>query len=146
MLDDGQLITEASVVVQYLADQKPESGLMPATGTMDRYKVQQWLAFIATELHKSFSPFFKPNTPEETKQANREHLARRLTYVDGKLEGRSYLMGDAFTAADVYLWTILGWSRHIGFDLAPFANVSRYLDTIASRPAVQKSLREEGLA
>ena len=146
VLADGELMTEASVLVQYLADQKPESGLMPKAGEMARYRVQQWLAFVSTELHKSFGAFFKPNTPEETKQASREHLAKRLAYVDGKLDGRSYLMGDAFTAADAYLWTILGWAGHVGIDLSPFANLQRYLGTVAARPAVQKTLREEGLA
>jgi glutathione S-transferase len=146
VLPDGELITEASVVVQYLADQKPETGLMPAAGSMARYRVQQWLAFVATELHKAFGVFFKPNTPDATKEINREHLARRLAYVDGKLDGRSYLTGDAFTAADAYLWTILGWAKHVGIDLSSFANIQRYLGTVAARPAVQKALRAEGLA
>jgi glutathione S-transferase len=146
VLPDGELLTEASVVVQYLADQKPETGLMPAPGGMARYRVQQWLAFVATELHKAFGVFFKPNTPDATKEINREHLARRLAYVDGKLDGRSYLVGDVFTAADAYLWTILGWAKHVGIDLSPFANIQRYLGTVAARPAVQKALRAEGLA
>jgi glutathione S-transferase len=146
VLPDGELMTEASVLVQYLADQKPESGLMPAAGVMERYRVQQWLAFVATELHKVFGSFFKPNTPEATKEINRELLGKRLAYVDGKLEGRSYLTGDVFTAADAYLWTILGWARLVGIDLSSFANIQRYLGTVAARPAVQKALRAEGLA
>ena len=146
VLPDGELMTEATVVVQYLADQKPETGLMPAPGGMARYRVQQWLAFVSTELHKAFSVFFKPDTPEATKEINREHLAKRLAYVDGKLDGRSYLTGDAFTAADAYLWTILGWAKHVGIDLSPFANIQRYLGAVAARPAVQKALRAEGLA
>ena len=146
VLGDGELMTESSVLVQYLADQKPESGLMPKAGDMARYRVQQWLAFVATELHKVFGAFFKPNTPDATKEINRELLARRLAYVDGKLDGRSYLMGDAFTAADAYLWTILGWAKHVGTDLSSFANIQRYIATVAARPAVQKALRAEGLA
>lgn len=146
VLGDGELMTESSVLVQYLADQKPESGLMPKAGDMARYRVQQWLAFVATELHKVFGAFFKSNTPEATKEINRELLARRLAYVDGKLDGRAYLMGDAFTAADAYLWTILGWAKHVGIDLSSFANIQRYLGTVAARPAVQKALRAEGLA
>lgn len=146
VLPDGELMTEASVVVQYLADQKPETGLMPKAGDMARYRVQQWLAFVATELHKVFGAFFKPDTPDATKEINRAHLSRRLAYVDQKLEGRSYLTGDAFTAADAYLWTVLGWAKFIGFDLSPFANIQRYLGTVAARPAVQKTLRAEGLA
>ena len=146
VLPDGELMTEASVVVQYLADQKPESGLMPGAGDKARYRVQQWLSFVATELHKTFSPFFKPGTPEATKETNRAHLSKRLAYVDRKLDGRSYLTGDAFTAADAYLWTILGWAKVVGIDLSPFANIQRYLGTVAARPAVQKTLRAEGLA
>lgn len=146
VLGDGELMTESSVLVQYLADQKPESGLMPKAGDMARYRVQQRLAFVATELHKVFGAFFKPNTPDATKEINRELLARRLAYVDGKLDGRSYLMGDAFTAADAYLWTILGWAKHVGTDLSSFANIQRYIATVAARPAVQKALRAEGLA
>jgi len=146
VLPDGELMTEASVLVQYLADQKPEAGLMPGAGEMARYRVQQWLAFISTELHKAFGPFFKPDTPEATKDANRAHLTKRFAYVDQKLEGRSYLMGDTFSAADAYLWTVLGWARHVGFDLSPFANIQRFIGTVAARPAVQQALREEGLA
>ena len=146
VLPDGELMTEASVLVQYLADQKPESGLMPAAGVMERYRVQQWLAFVATELHKVFGSFFKPNTPEATKEINRELLGKRLAYIDGKLEGRSYLTGDVFTAADAYLWTILGWARLVGIDLSSFANIQRFLGTVGARPAVQQALRAEGLA
>ncbi|MEW9807176.1 glutathione transferase GstA [Mesorhizobium sp. ZMM04-5] len=146
VLPDGELMTEASVLVQYLADQKPETGLMPAAGVMERYRVQQWLAFVATELHKVFGSFFKPNTPEATKEINRELLGRRLAYVDGKLEGRPYLTGDDFTAADAYLWTILGWARLVGIDLSSFANIQRFLGTVGARPAVQQALRAEGLA
>lgn len=146
VLDDGELMTEASVLVQYLADQKPDSGLMPAAGSMERYRVQQWLAFVSSELHKSFGPFFRPDLPEQSREMAREHLAKRFAHVDGRLEGRTYLMGDAFTAADAYLWTVLGWARHVTFDLTPFANILRYLGTVAARPAVQKTLREEGLA
>ena len=146
VLPDGELMTEASVLVQYLADQKPESGLMPAAGVMERYRVQQWLAFVATELHKVFGSFFKPNTPEATKEINRELLGKRLAYVDGKLAGRSYLTGDVFTAADAYLWTILGWARLVGIDLSSFANIQRFLGTVGARPAVQQALRAEGLA
>lgn len=145
-LSDGEVLTEASVLVQYLADRNPESGLMPKAGDLARYRVQQWLAFIATELHKTFGPFFKPETPEATKEANRALLTRRIGFVDKRLEEGSYLMGDTFTAADAYLWTVLGWAPHIGFDLSPYTNVRRFLQTVAARPAVQETLRAEGLA
>ena len=146
VLEDGQTLTEAQVVVQYLADQKPETGLMPPARDMARYRVQQWLAFISSELHKAFSPFFKPGTPEETKTANREHLGRRLKFVDEQLAGKSYLMGDTFTVADAYIWTILGWTKFADIDLAPYANIQKFMGTVAARPAVVKSLKNEGLA
>ncbi len=146
VLPDGELVTEAAVIVQYLADRKPESGLMPEAGGMARYRVQEWLNFIATELHKTFSPLFRPTTPEETKEANRAHLSKRLAYVDQRLADRPYLTGEAFTAADAYLWTILGWAQFVGLDLSPFAHVRRFIETVAARPAVQKTLRQEGLA
>lgn len=146
VLDDGQTLTEAQLVVQYLADQKPESGLMPPAGEMARYRVQQWLAFISSELHKTFSPFFKPTTPEETRTANREHLARRFAFVDEKLSGKSYLTGETFTAADAYLWTILGWTKAVNIDLSPYANIQKFMGAVAARPAVFKALQEEGLA
>lgn len=145
-LADGTVLTEAQVLVQYLADQKPESGLMPAAGELDRYRVQQLLAFISSELHKAFGPFFKPGTPEETKAANLEHLNRRFAFVDQQLEGKTYLTGETFTAADAYLWTILGWTKFIGLDVSSFANLSKFIGTVAQRPAVQKALKEEGLA
>lgn len=146
VLDDGQTLTEAQLVVQYLADQKPQSGLMPPAGEMARYRVKQWLAFISSELHKSFSPFFKPNTPEETKTINREHLHRRLAHIDGELAGKSYLTGETFTVADAYLWTVLGWAKFADLDLASYANIQKFMATVAARPAVIKSLQEEGLA
>ncbi len=145
-LADGDTLTESSLLVQFLADQKPESGLIPAAGTMERYRVQQMLAFIATELHKSFSPFFKPGTPDETKAANREHLMRRIGYIDGRLEGKTYLTGETFTVADAYLWTVLGWAPHVGLDLSDFVNVQRFIAAVAARPAVMKSLQQQGLA
>lgn len=146
VLDDGQTLTEAQLVVQYLADQKPETNLLPAAGGMARYRVQQWLAFISSEIHKTFSPFFKPGTPEETKTASREHLAKRLTYLDEQLEGKSYLTGETFTVADAYLWTVLSWTKFVEIDLAPYANVQKFMAMVAARPAVLKSLQEEGLA
>lgn len=143
---DGETLTEAQLVVQYLADRKPESGLMPAAGDMARYRVQQWLAFISSELHKSFGAFFKPGSTDEAKAAMREHLAKRFGYVDQQLEGRSYLTGDTFTAADAYLWTILGWTKFANIDLSPYANIQKFMGTVAARPAVQQALKAEGLA
>lgn len=146
VLDDGQLLTESQVVVQYLADQKPEANLMPPAGGMERYRVQQWLAFTSSEIHKSFSPFFRPTTPEETKTANREHLGRRLTFINQQLEDKTYLMGDTFTAADAYLWTVLNWTKFADIDLGIYSNIQAFMAAVAARPAVIKSLQKEGLA
>ena len=101
---------------------------------------------MATELHKGFAPLFRPNTPEETKVINKEHLTNRVKFLDSSLADRPYLTGDVFSVADAYLWTVLGWAKHVGLDISGFANVQRFLGTVAARPAVQKSLREEGLA
>lgn len=145
VLEGGELLTESQVLVQYLADLKPESGLMPKAGEMDRYQAQRWLAFISSELHKTYGPLFRPDTPEATKDANRAHIAKRLAYVDASLEGKPYLLGDRFTAADAYLWTILGWSGRVGVDLSAYANVNRFIKTVGGRPAVQAALKAEGL-
>jgi len=146
VLEDGRTLMEAQVVVQYLADQKPESGLMPPAGDMARYRAQEWLAFVSSELHKSFSPFFNPAAADEVKTSSRANLDKRLPHVDQQLAGKAYLAGDSFTAPDAYLWTILNWAKFAQLDLAPYANISKYMETVGARPAVVKSLQEEGLA
>lgn len=145
-IGDGPVLTEVSVVVQYLADQKPEAGLMPKAGETSRYRAQQWLAFISTELHKTFGPFFKPNSPEEAKQASWELLQKRLSFVNDSLGGRTYLMGDSFTAPDAYAFTVLNWTGRIGLDLSPYPNIQRFMSAMASREGVRQAHREEGLA
>ncbi|WP_416357535.1 glutathione transferase GstA [Aureimonas phyllosphaerae] len=145
-IGDGPVLTEASVVVQYLADRKPESGLMPSAGSTARYRVQQWLAFVSTELHKQFSPLFKPNTPNATKEIQEELLAKRFGFVDQALEGKTYLTGETFTAADAYLFTVLNWASFVKLDLTAFPEIARFMAAVRARPAVQTALREEGLA
>ncbi len=144
-LDDGQRLSEGSAIVQYIADQVPASGLAPAFGTMARYRLMEWLNFIASELHKGFGPLFAPNTPDEVKAAARARLVDRLTWVDGQLAGKAWLMGDTFTVADAYLFTVAGWSKHVGVDITPLANLGAYLGRVAARPAVQEALKAEGL-
>ena len=144
-LDNGEKLTEGPIVVQYLADQKPGSGLLPAPGTMERYRVQEWLNFITSELHKSFGPIFRPTTPEEFKTISKENLGKRFDYLDKKLADRHYLMGDKFTVADAYLFTVLRWTSRIGMDLAKWPNLKTYGDRIAARPQVQEALKAEGL-
>jgi glutathione S-transferase len=144
-LDSGERISEGPVIVQYIADQAPASGLAPAAGTMARYRLMEWLNFITTELHKGFSPLFNPAMPEEGKALSRTKLGERFAWVDSQLEGRSYLMGDGFTVADGYLFTVAGWGRLVGVDLSGFANLQAFLARVAARPAVQEAMKAEGL-
>jgi glutathione S-transferase len=142
-MDDGQVLTEGAAIVQYIADLKPESKLAPAAGTMARYRLQEWLNFIATELHKAYSPLFRPTTPEEVKQTQRDLIARRLEYVAKHLGGQQYLMGDAFTVADAYLFTILRWSKGVNVDLGKWPTLRPYMDRISARPAVAAAMEAE---
>ena len=144
-LADGQRLSEGPVIVQYLADQVPASQLAPPAGTMARYRLMEWLNFITSELHKGFSPLFNPATPEEYKQLARTRLAERLAWVDGQLEGKDYLMGETFTVADAYLFTVAGWGKYVGLDISGLARLSGYMGRVAARPAVQAALKAEGL-
>ena len=144
-LDDGQRLSEGPVIVQYIADQAPASGLAPAAGTMARYRLMEWLNFITTELHKGFSPLFNPAMPEEAKALARAKLADRLSWVDTQLEGKDHLMGDTFTVADGYLFTVAGWGRYVGVDIGPLKNLGAFMARVAARPAVQAAMKAEGL-
>ncbi|MDO9072056.1 MAG: glutathione transferase GstA [Rubrivivax sp.] len=144
-LDDGQRLTEGPAIVQYIADQVPASGLAPAFGTMARYRLMEWLNFITSELHKGFGALFTPGMPEEAKTMARARLIDRLTWVDGQLAGKTWLMGEDFTVADAYLFTVAGWGKYVGVDIAPLANLSAYMGRVAKRPAVQEALKAEGL-
>ena len=144
-LDNGEKLTEGPIVVQYLADQKPAAGLLPPAGSMERYRVQEWLNFITSELHKSFGPIFRPTTPEEFKNISKENLGKRFDYLDKHFAGRQYLMGDKFTVADAYLFTVLRWTARIQMDLGKWPNLKAYVDRIAARPKVQEALKAEGL-
>jgi glutathione S-transferase len=144
-LDDGQRLTEGPVIVQYLADQKPATGLAPAPGTLDRYRVQEWLNFVTSELHKSFGPIFRPTTPDEYKKISRENIGKRFDWIDQQLAGKQYLMGDKFTVADAYLFTVLRWSPRVEIDLAKWPNLKAYVDRVAARPKVHEALKAEGL-
>ena len=145
-LEDGQLLTEGAAIVQYLADLAPESGLAPAVGTFERYRLQEWLSFVGTELHKMFSPWlFHPEHGEQSAQVAREKIALRFAFLDAHLAERPYLLGQRFTAADAYAFTIVGWAPLMRIDLAPFAHLKRYMDRIAARPKVQEAMQIEGL-
>jgi len=144
-LDDGERLTEGPAIVQYIADQAPASGLAPAAGTMARYRLMEWLNFITSELHKGFSPLFTPGMPDEGKAMAHARLVERLTWVDGQLAVKTWLMGDNFTVADAYLFTVADWGKYAGVDIGGLANLSAYLDRVAARPAVQAALKAEGL-
>lgn len=144
-LDNGERLSEGPAIVQYIADQVPAKHLVPAAGTMARYRVMEWLNFTTSELHKSFSPLFNPAMPEEGKALYRARLVERFRWVDEQLEGKQYLMGDEFTVADAYLFTVANWSKHVGVDISGFARLGAYLGRVAARPAVQAALKAEGL-
>jgi glutathione S-transferase len=143
-LDDGQRLTEAAVLLQYLADRVPAAGLAPAQGTMERYKLMEWLNFIATEIHKGFGPLWKPDSPDDEKQRVRARLAVRLDWLARQLEGREYLTG-RFSIADAYLFTVLNWGQWTGVDLANWPALEAYVARVAARPKVVEALRAEGL-
>lgn len=142
-LDDGQVLTENVVVLQYIADLNPAAKLAPAAGTMERYRLQEWLSFINSELHKSFTPLFSSEATEDMKTYSRNNLAKRLTYVEGALGDKKYLMGDQFTIADAYLFTVLGWGSHVGVDIG--AKLKSYVDRVRARPHVIEAMTAEGL-
>jgi len=144
-MDDGQVLTEGPAIVQYLADKKPESGLAPKNGTPERYRLQEWLNFITAEIHKGFSPLFRPNTPEEYKTISKENLSKRFDWLDKQLAGKDYLMGKTFTVADAYLFVVLGWTKPTNIDLSRWPNLAAYHARVAARPKVKEAMVAEGL-
>ncbi len=142
---DGEVMTEVSALIQYLADQAPQAGLMPAVGTPERYKTLEWIGFISTEIHKGFGPLWNPASPDDVKQAAKDKLFQRFAYVDQHLAGRSYLMGEQFTVADAYLFTVTNWTNFHGLSLAEYPNLAAFTGRVAARPKVQEALQAEGL-
>lgn len=142
-LDDGTRLREGPAIVQYIADQVPTRNLAPANGTLPRYRLQEWLTFIGTEIHKTFSPLFNPNLADEAKQVFRDKLAQRFQWIDAQLADKPYLMGDSFSVADAYLFTVSGWSVPMKIDLP--ANLRAYRERVLARPAVQEAMKAEGL-
>jgi glutathione S-transferase len=144
-LDSGEKLTEGPVIAQYIADQNASAGLAGDAGTMERYRIQEWLNFITSELHKSFSPLFRPNTPEAYKDITRENLRKRFEWIDQQLSGKQYLAVDRFSVADAYLFTVLRWAPRVGIDTAKWSNITAFMDRVAARPKVQEALKAEGL-
>jgi glutathione S-transferase len=145
VLDNGELLTEGVAIVQYLADLKPESGIAPANGTMPRYRLQEALTYINSELHKSFSPLFNPNTSPEARAEREEYLRKRYVLIEQTLSTQPYLLGQNFSLADSYLFTVTNWANYVKLDLSAFPNVLAFQKRIAERPAVQAAMRAEGL-
>jgi glutathione S-transferase len=144
-LDDKRTLTEGPAIVQYLADQKPESGLAPANGTFERYKLQETLNYITSELHKSYSPLFRKETPAETRDERLGYLRKRYKLVDHLLEGKAFLFGDRFTVADAYLFAVTRWAEGVKLDLSEFKHVQEFMQRVAERPAVKAAMEAEGL-
>src|SRR5712672_3563866 len=142
-LDDGQVLTENVAVLQYIADLNPAAKLAPPAGTMARYRLEEWLSFINSELHKAFSPLFSSEATEDTKTYARNYLAKRLSYLESALGDNTYLLGDQFTVADAYLFTVLGWGSHAGVDIGP--KLKSYVDRVRARPHVIEAMTAEGL-
>ena len=144
-LDDGRILTEGAAIVQYLADQKPASGLAPRAGSFERYQLMEILIYIASELHKGFGLLFSPTTPADGKAAAIINLEKKFDWLSGHLGNKAYLMGDTFTVADAYLFTVLSWSAHVGIELAKWHVLTNYLARVGHRPKVQEALKTEGL-
>lgn len=146
LLDDNTLITEGVAIMQYVADNAPQSLLLPAVGTLPRYKALEWLNYIATELHKGFTPLFRPDTPEEYKPTVRAQLEKKLHYVNDSLSGNGWISGEHFTIADGYLFTVLRWAHAVKLDMSGLGNIEAYMSRVAARPAVAAALSAEGIA
>ena len=144
-LDNGERLAEGPAIVQYIADQVPAKKLAPPNGTMARSRVQEWLTFIGTELHKTFSPLFNPAMPEEAKAIFRSKLLDRFAWVNTQLEGRQYLTGAEFSVADAYLYTVARWTKPLGLEVSGLRHLGDFMDRMEARPAVQAALKAEGL-
>jgi glutathione S-transferase len=145
LLDNGEVITENVAVLQYVADLVPAKKLAPTAGTMERTRLQEWLAFINSEVHKSFSPLFNPAAPAEAKDYTKINLTRRLDWLESSWGSRAFLMGEQFTVADAYLYTVFGWLKGGGLDPDKWPTLKRYHERVGARPAVQQARKAEGL-
>jgi len=144
-LDNGELLTEGPVIAQYLADRKPEAGLVPANGSSERYRLQETLGYINSEIHKSYSPLFSPATPPEVREERKAYLRKRYALLDTKLAQQPQLFGEQFTIADAYLFTVTNWAGTVGLDLSEFAALNAFQQRVGARPAVQAAMQAEGM-
>ena len=144
-LDSGEVLTEGPVVAQYLADLKPDAGLAPANGTLPRYRLQETMGYINSEIHKSYSPLFNSATPADTRAERLQYLTKRYGLIEQTLAKQPYITGETFTVADAYLFTVTNWAKHVQLDLSPFPALQAFQQRVAQRPAVQAALKAEGL-
>ncbi len=145
VLEDGSVLTEGPAIVQYIADKAPAKHLAPANGSIDRYKLQSWLNFVSSEVHKGFSPLFNPAMPDDAKKIAKERLATRFAHLDQHFAKHHYLMGKDYSVADGYLFTTLNWTKPTGIDLTPYPHIQAYHKRISERPAVHAAMKAEGL-
>ncbi|WP_447932597.1 glutathione transferase GstA [Sphingopyxis fribergensis] len=145
-LDDGDVLTEGAVILQWVSDQNPDRGLLPAFGTKERYKALIWLNFIATDLHKNMAVMFSPVLDDATKASfAKANLINKFEYVDEHLAANDYLLGDRFSVADAYLYNVLSWPGRVGLDISGYASIQKFMARMEQRPTVQASLKAEGL-
>jgi glutathione S-transferase len=144
-LENGEILTEGPAIIQYLADQKPASGLAPAAGTLERYRLQEMLTYINSEIHKTYSPMFNPSLGVADREAKIEYLYKRYALIEKQLTAHKFLLGDQFTVADAYLFTVTNWADHLKVDLSRFPKLQAFQKTVFARRAVQDALRAEGL-
>jgi glutathione S-transferase len=145
-IESDMILTEGPAIMQYIADQAPATRLAPAAGSIERYRLMEWLNFITSEIHKSFSPLFKPGTPAETRSSFRELLATRFDHVERHLARQDYLLDSGFSIADAYLFVTTGWSGFVDIDLQKWQSITEFRRRVAARPAVKAALRAEGLS
>jgi glutathione S-transferase len=145
-LDDGQVLTEGPILVQYIADQASAKNIAPAAGTLERYRLGEWLTFINSEIHKSFGPLFDKSSPDESKATAKKKIDKRFKFVDQKLSGHDYLMGSTFSVADGYLYVMLRWATQMSLDLSPYPALAAFIKRMQQRPGVNAALAAEGLS
>ena len=144
-LEDGDMLTEVGVILQYLADRKAEFGFAPRNGTIERYHLMEWLTFISSEIHKAFGPLSKPDMPQQTKAAAKAEIAHRFDYVEARLAAKSWLMGDHFTIADMYLFTIVNWTNFHDMDISKWPKLQEFMSRTGARSKVREAMKTEGL-
>jgi glutathione S-transferase len=144
-LDDGQVLTEGPAILQYIADQKPDSRLAPRAGTLERYRVLEWLNFITSEIHKGFSPLFNPTLDAKVREYTTQNLEKKFDWLNKQLAGKQYLTGDTFTIADAYLFVVTNWSNFVGIDLGRWPALKAFQERVAARPKVREAMEAEGL-